>query len=252
MEQCSTAVRENLGMTEPRRLVHFTPLRYPGGKAKLSEYVKEIIRTNKLYDGEYVEPYAGGAAIGLELLFQEYVTKIHINDLSQPIYSFWKSVLNDTEELCRLVKDTRLSVVSWDRQKRIFANPHEHSYVQLGFATFFLNRTNRSGILNGGIIGGRNQTGPWKIDARYNAGELVFRIESIAKMRRRIKLTRSDALALLRFGLPKWPDKTLIYPTLLRARSRALLRLLRTERSRRPCKIYYGKNAKQILDRVLR
>jgi DNA adenine methylase len=198
-------------MTEPRRLVHFTPLRYPGGKAKLSEYVKEIIRANKLYDGEYVEAYAGGAAVGLELLFQEYVTKIHINDLSQPVYSFWKAVLKDTDELCRLVKNTRLSVASWDRQKRIFANPRDHSYVQLGFATFFLNRTNRSGILNGGIIGGRDQTGPWKIDARYNTDELIFRIESIAKMRRRIKLTRSDALALLRFGLPKWPKKTLIY-----------------------------------------
>ncbi len=198
-------------MSEPRRLIHFTPLRYPGGKAKLSEYVKEIIRTNKLYDGEYVEPYAGGAAIGLELLFQEYVTKIHINDLSQPVYSFWKAALNDTEELCRLVKNTRLSVPSWDRQKRIFANPGDYNYVQLGFATFFLNRTNRSGILNGGIIGGRDQSGPWKIDARYNADELIFRIESIAKMRRRIKLTRSDALALLRHGLPKWPKKTLIY-----------------------------------------
>lgn len=196
---------------EPRRLVHFTPLRYPGGKAKLAEYIKEIIRTNKLYDGEYVEPYAGGAAIGLELLFQEYVTKIHINDLSQPVYSFWKAVLNDTEELCRLVKNTRLSVASWDRQKRIFANPQENSYLQLGFATFFLNRTNRSGILNGGIIGGRDQTGPWKIDARYNADELAFRIQSIAKMRSKIKLTRSDAFALLRFGLPKWPRKTLIY-----------------------------------------
>lgn len=196
---------------EPRRLVHFTPLRYPGGKAKLCEYLKEIIRANKLYDGEYVEPYAGGAAIGFELLFQEYVTKIHINDLSQPVYSFWKAVLNDTEELCRLIKNARLSVAFWDRQKRIFANPREHSYVQLGFATFFLNRTNRSGILNGGIIGGRDQTGPWKIDARYNADELIFRIESIAKMRRNIKLTRSDALALLRFGLPKWPRKTLIY-----------------------------------------
>jgi DNA adenine methylase len=195
----------------PRRLVHFTPLRYPGGKAKLSEYVKEIIRANKLYDGEYVEPYAGGAAVGLELLFQEYVTKIHINDLSQPVYSFWKAVLSETDELCRLVKNTRLSVASWDRQKRIFANPREHSYVQLGFATFFLNRTNRSGILNGGIIGGRDQTGPWKIDARYNADELIFRIESIAKMRRKIKLTRSDALALLRFGLPEWPKKTFIY-----------------------------------------
>lgn len=196
---------------DPRRLVHFTPLRYPGGKGKLAAYVKEIIRANKLFDGEYVEPYAGGAAIGLELLFQEYVSKIHINDLSQPVYSFWKSVLHDTEELCRLVKNTRLSVASWDRQKRIFANPRDHDYVQLGFATFFLNRTNRSGILNGGVIGGRDQTGPWKIDARYNADELIFRIESIAKMRRRIKLTRSDALALLRYGLPKWPKKTLIY-----------------------------------------
>ncbi len=196
---------------DPRRLVHFTPLRYPGGKGKLAAYIKNVLRENRLLDGEYVEPYAGGAAIGLELLLQEYVSKIHINDLSQPIYSFWKAVLNETEELCRLIKNTRLTVAAWDRQKRIFANPRDHDYVQLGFAAFYLNRTNRSGILNGGIIGGRDQTGPWKIDARYNADELIFRIESIANLRRRIKLTRSDALALLRHGLPKWPSKTLIY-----------------------------------------
>lgn len=195
----------------PRRLVHFTPLRYPGGKGKLAAYVKEIIRANKLFDGEYVEPYAGGAAIGLELLLQEYVSKVHINDLSQPVYSFWKAVLNDTEELCRLVKNTKLSVATWDKQKRIFSNPKDHNYVELGFATFYLNRTNRSGILNGGIIGGREQTGEWKIDARYNADELIFRIESIAKLKRRIKLTRSDALALLRQGLDRWPKNTLIY-----------------------------------------
>lgn len=197
-------------MTEPR-LIHFTPLRYPGGKAKLSEYVKEIIRVNDLYDGEYVEPYAGGAAIGLELLFQEYVSKIHINDLSQPVYSFWKAVLNDTEELCRRIKNTRLSVASWDRQKRIFTNPKDHDYTDLGFATFFLNRTNRSGILNAGVIGGRDQSGPWKIDARYNASELAFRVQSIAKFKKKISLTQSDALALLKHGLPKWPKKTLIY-----------------------------------------
>ncbi|HEY8565708.1 MAG TPA: DNA adenine methylase [Beijerinckiaceae bacterium] len=196
---------------EPRRLIHFTPLRYPGGKGKLAAYVKEIIRTNKLYDGEYVEPYAGGAAIALELLFQEYVTRIHINDLSQPVYSFWKAVLNDTDELCRLIRDTPLTVPAWDQQKKVFANPDDHSYVQLGFATFFLNRTNRSGILNAGVIGGRDQSGPWKIGARYNASELVFRIESIAKLRRSIDLTRSDALALLKHGLPRWPTNTLIY-----------------------------------------
>jgi DNA adenine methylase len=196
---------------EPRRLVHFTPLRYAGGKGKLAAYVKEIIGANRLFDGEYVEPYAGGAAIGLELLFQEYVSRIHINDFSRPVYSFWKAVLYDTEELCRLIKNTQLSVVTWDLQKRVFGNPDDHSYVELGFAAFFLNRTNRSGIFNGGIIGGRDQNGPWKIDARYNADDLIFRIESIAKMRRRIKLTRSDALALLRHGSPRWTKKTLIY-----------------------------------------
>ena len=191
--------------------MHFTPLRYPGGKGKLAEYVKEILRVNKLCDGEYIEPYAGGAAIGLELMFQEYVSQIRINDVSHHVYSFWKSLLNDTDELCRLIKNTRLTVASWDRQKRIFANPHEHGYIEVGFATFFLNRTNRSGILNGGPIGGRDQSGPWKIDARYNANELIFRIESIAKMKNRIKLTHSDALTFLKFGLPKWPNKSLIY-----------------------------------------
>jgi DNA adenine methylase len=199
-------------MTEVvRRLKHFTPLRYPGGKGKLAEYVKEIIRTNKLFDGEYAEPYAGGAAIALELLLQEHVSQIHINDISRPIYAFWKSVLNDTDELCRLVKNTRLSVASWDRQKRIFLNPSDYDDTKLGFATFFLNRTNRSGILNGGIIGGRSQKGEWKIDARYNADELIFRIEAIAKLRNRIKLSRMDAVKFLSHGLRKWPKKTLIY-----------------------------------------
>jgi DNA adenine methylase len=197
--------------TDPRRLLHFTPLRYPGGKGKLAAYVKQVIRANDLFDGEYVEPYAGGAAVALELLFQEYVSRVHINDLSRPIFSFWKAVLDDCDELCRLIKDTPLSVASWDRQKNVFANPSDQSDLQLGFATFFLNRTNRSGILNAGVIGGRDQTGPWKLDARYNAKELIFRIESIAKMRSRIALTQSDALALLRSGLGIWPKKTLIY-----------------------------------------
>lgn len=240
-------------LAEPRRLVHFTPLRYPGGKAKLAEYIKAIIRANKLDDGEYAEPYAGGAAIGLELLFQEYVTKIHINDLSHPVYSFWKAVLNDTDELCRLIKNTRLSVTSWDRQKRIFANPREHSYVQLGFATFFLNRTNRSGILNGGIIGGRDQAGPWKMDARYNAEELIFRIESIAKMRRRIKLTRSDALSLLRYCLPKWRHKTLIYidpPYFERGRD-LYYNFLQARRPCCSCRIYRCQYEQSVLDRFV-
>jgi DNA adenine methylase len=196
---------------KPHRLIHFTPLRYPGGKGKLTAYIKALMKANRLLDGEYVEPYAGGAAIALELLFHEYVSRIHINDVSRHVYTFWKSVLNHTEELSKLIRDTRLTVKAWDKQKAILDNPKGQEDLALGFATFFLNRTNRSGILNGGIIGGRDQSGPWKIDARYNAVELVNRIRSIAEMRDRIRLTRQDALKFLAAGVQKWPEKTLIY-----------------------------------------
>ena len=159
----------------------------------------------------YAEPYAGGAAIALELLFHDYVSKIHINDLSRPIFAFWHSVLNETDRLCALVCDTPLRIDSWDEQKKIFAGAGEHDDLAVGFAAFFLNRTNRSGILNGGIIGGRDQTGPWKIDARFNRRELIFRIQEIAKLGKRICLSRVDAIDFLKAGVLKWPEKTLIY-----------------------------------------
>lgn len=119
--------------------------------------------------------------------------------------------MKHTDELATLVRDTPLTVKAWDRQRKVLDNPKGQDDLALGFAAFYLNRTNRSGILNGGIIGGRDQTGPWKIDARYNAPELVNRIESIARMGHRIKLTRQDALKFLKTGIKKWPGKTLIY-----------------------------------------
>lgn len=192
-------------------LIHFTPLRYPGGKAKLAPFIESLLKENGLLDGEYVEPYAGGAAIALELLFHEYVSRIHINGISKPLYAFWKSVLDHTDEFSRLVMKTPLTVSQWDKQKRILEHQHDFETMDIGFAFFFLNRTNRSGILNGGIIGGRDQTGPWKIDARFNARELVHRIEAIARIRSKIRLTRQDALKFLKAGVSRWPAQTLIY-----------------------------------------
>ena len=189
----------------------FTPLRYPGGKAKLAGFIKTLLRENSLSDGTYIEPYAGGAGLSLELLLHEYVQHIHLNDISRPIWAFWNAVLTDTDALLKLLRDTRVTVKEWDRQKAIMRNPGDADDLQLGFATFFLNRTNRSGILNGGIIGGREQLGDWKIDARYNAPELANRIRVIANVADRISLTRQDALNFLRKGRSRWPSKTLIY-----------------------------------------
>lgn len=193
------------------RLRHFTPLRYPGGKGRLAPYVKSIIEQNHLLDGEYVEPFAGGAAIALELLFHEYVSKVHINDLSRSVFAFWNSVLADTDALCRLIRDTPVTLDQWHLQKAVLKDGESADELSLGFAFFFLNRTNRSGILNGGVIGGQAQDGPWKIDARYNVPELISRITAIARMRERIALTNIDAAEFLRKGATAWESKTLIY-----------------------------------------
>jgi len=201
-------VEQVQGTTRSR---YFTPLRYPGGKAKLAPFLKRLLESNDLLDGEYVEPYAGGAGIALELLLHDYVSRIHINDISRPIFAFWNTVLNHTEQLLRRLRDTPLTLTSWDRQKAILRSPDKHDDATLGFATLFLNRTNRSGIFNAGVIGGRDQTGPWKIGARYNVPELSSRIEAIARLRRKIELSREDALAFLRTRVGKLPAKTLIY-----------------------------------------
>ena len=188
-----------------------TPLRYPGGKGKLTNFVKLLIMNNNLLDGHYVEPFAGGCGVALSLLFQELVVHIHINDLNPSVYSFWHSVLNETEELCRLVCDTPVTIDEWRKQRLVQNNADAVTPLELGFSTFFLNRTNRSGIIKAGVIGGTDQTGNYKIDARYNKKALIDRITMVAHYRSRISLYNQDASDFLLNTLPTFPDNTLVY-----------------------------------------
>lgn len=189
---------------------HFSPLRYPGGKGKLAQFVAEVIRANGLQDGMYVEPYAGGAAVAFELLLTGVVRRVEINDLSLPIFAFWRAVLDDTDGLIRLILHTDVTMETREWAKRVFSESRQPS-LELAFATFFLNRTNRSGILNGGAIGGVKQDGEWKLDARYNKDALVDRIRKIARMRKRISLSNMDAVKFLDQASQNWPAKTLVY-----------------------------------------
>lgn len=192
-------------------MANYTPLRYPGGKGRFADYIAELIELNGISGGHYVEPFAGGAGVALALLFSEHVKHIHINDIDRNIYSFWYSVLNNTDELCKLIHDTQVTVDVWLQQREVKRNPDQASALELGFATFFLNRTNRSGILNGGIIGGLDQTGNWKIDARYNKEGLVRRIEKIALFSGRISLTDKDTCDFIVEDLPSIKQHSLIY-----------------------------------------
>lgn len=187
-----------------------TPLRYPGGKGKLATYVANLIRLNDLVGGTYVEPYAGGAAVGLELLLTGLVRRIHINDLSPAVFAFWHAVLNDTDELCKRIRSTNVNMDTWHAQRNVLLSEHPDP-IDLAFATFFLNRTNRSGILAAGVIGGKNQNGPYKIDARFNRLNLIQRIEFIAAQAGRIRLYSEDAEKLVRRLSPSLGSKCLIY-----------------------------------------
>lgn len=190
---------------------YYSPLRYPGGKGKLAPYVESVFQRNSLCDAYYVEPFAGGASVALSLLMNEYARRIYINDLDRAIFAFWHSVLNDTDALCRLIQDTPVTVRTWKRQKQIQRNKTTADVLSLGYSTFFLNRTNRSGILNGGIIGGVSQKARWKIDARYNKQELIRRIERIALYRHRIHLSNTDATEFVSAICTDLPHRTLIY-----------------------------------------
>jgi len=191
--------------------MYASPLRYPGGKGKLAPFIMLSIERNGLLDGEYVEPYAGGAAIAFSLLFREYVTDVHINDINVLIHAFWHSVLHDTEGLCRLIHDAPVNMETWQEQREIRNSPRSHSPLELGFSTFFLNRTTRSGILDGGVIGGKNQDGFWKLDARFNKQDLTSRIKKIARYSDCIHLYNLDAAKFIRKILPRLPKKTLVY-----------------------------------------
>lgn len=174
-----------------------SPLRYPGGKTCLYGIVSKILLDNGLDRGHYVEPYAGGCGLALELLYGGHVSDIHINDLDTAVWSFWHCVLNHTDSLVSLIESTPITIDEWHKQKEI-QSAKSTDTLSLGFSTFFLNRTNRSGIIKkAGVIGGLTQSGNYKIDCRFNREDLVRRIQRIAKYKNRIHLTNGDAVPFM-------------------------------------------------------
>ncbi len=171
-----------------------SPLRYPGGKWRVASFFDQLITINRLLNHRYVEPYAGGASLALSLLLDHRVDEIHLNDLDPAIYAFWHSVLMRSRDLIDFIQQVPVTPDEWRHQKEIYARAPSVNRFTLGCATFFLNRTNHSGILNGGMIGGKKQTGPWTLDARFNRPELTARVRRIAALRSRIHLSCRDAL----------------------------------------------------------
>lgn len=188
-----------------------TPLRYPGGKSKLTPFILEMLVENNI-SGHYVEPYAGGAGVGIQLLLSRKVNHIHLNDSDFGIYAFWHSVLNKNEEFCQMISEASMTVKEWRRQQGIFKKGDRRKKLELGFSLFYLNRCNRSGILNAGVIGGLDQTGNYKMDARFSRNDLIRRIETIGLFKDKISISNFDAEYYIQNYIPNLPEgDTLVY-----------------------------------------
>lgn len=174
-----------------------SPLRYPGGKTKLYNYVRSIIESNDLLGETYIEPFAGGAGLALKLLLNNDVKRIVINDYDPAIYAFWYCVLNHSGSMCEFVNSVPLNVEVWNQQREVYMNQNAHSLLELAQAVLYLNRTNVSGVITGGIIGSKMQTGKYKMDARFNRKELQKKIRMIAEVSDKIDLYNLDAVDFL-------------------------------------------------------
>ena len=189
---------------------YYSPLRYPGGKRKLTHFFKLLLAKNDLVDGEYVEVYAGGAAVALGLLFDQYVSRVQINDLDRGVHAFWDAALSATDDLCMRIREVPLTIAEWERQRAVYEADAPEP-LDLALATFYLNRTNRSGIITGGVIGGKDQTGDWGLDARFNKDNLIRRIEKIGRFSSQIRLHNLDAIDFLDQVASTLPARSLTY-----------------------------------------
>lgn len=171
-----------------------SPLRYPGGKACIFDMTKDILVSHNLSGWQYAEPYAGGCGLALSLLFDGVVSQLHLNDIDPSIATFWENLIFHTDELADRVENVTFTIEEWRKQKQIQKEKLTASPIDLAFSTLYLNRTNRSGIIKAGVIGGLAQTGNYKMDCRFNKADIISKIYAIAKRQSDIFIYNLDAI----------------------------------------------------------
>lgn len=187
-----------------------TPIRYPGGKTKLYTFVRSILEKNNLIGGTYCEPFAGGAGLALKLLEKGDVNHLILNDADPAIFAVWDLILHSPDELCDFIENVAVTMSEWDKQRQVYLERDKYSLSDLAKATFFLNRTNVSGVITGGVIGGREQNGNYKIDARFNKKNLIQKIKTIASFEASIDLYNLDVLEMMDLVFPQFEKDTIV------------------------------------------
>tara|TARA_R110002051_G_scaffold136798_1_gene209357 strand:+ start:190 stop:1062 length:873 start_codon:yes stop_codon:yes gene_type:complete len=190
-----------------------SPFRYPGGKGFLSGYFANVFEDFETGPKHYAEPFCGGAGSAWNLLADQKVDEIHLNDADIRIYSAWKAILHENDRFCERLSDVTVDIETWNAARSLLTNYSGKAYdFELGFATYFVNRTSRAGIILGsGPIGGYKQAGDWKMDARFYRETMLKRIKWIGSQKRRVKLKNQEALTFLKGAAKRLPIARTLY-----------------------------------------
>lgn len=194
-----------------------SPLRYPGGKIKMAPFLRQLLKDNPKIKN-YIEPFAGGAGIAINLLLNNLIDHITLNDYDIAIFCFWKSLVENNKEFMELFENTPITISEWHNQRFIFQNLEKRNIknlstseiIKLGFSTFYMNRTNFSGILRGATpVGGLKQTGKWKLDCEFNKERLRPLLIKIGQKAENITISNLDmvnSLSSLNKGNSNYTD----------------------------------------------
>lgn len=118
--------------------MNYSPLRYPGGKSKLTPLVEKLMQNAGINNGVYIEPFVGGGGVALSLLINEKVRKIVINDYDVAIYSVWYAILNETDKFLKMIDNAILTVDEWKKQKDYYNREYADSLKKINISTYLM------------------------------------------------------------------------------------------------------------------
>lgn len=171
-----------------------SPFRYPGGKTWLVPRVRRWLLSLPECPEEFIEPFAGGAIVGLTVAAESLANHVTLVELDEQVAAVWRTILDgDGEWLAEKIVSFELTA---ETVKQLLANV-PCTQRDLAFQTIVKNRVNRGGILAPGA--GRIKTGESGkgIQSRWYPETLKKRILKIAAIRDSITFVHGDGLQTL-------------------------------------------------------
>ena len=190
-----------------------TPLRYPGGKTWLLDYVKAFARFHKLSSTTIVEPYGGSASISVGLIRSQLVTDATVCERDPLIVAFWNVAIHRNEELIEYLSSLEINMETWYGLRRYLdlEKTNLQNELEAAGAFLFFNRTNYSGIIKGGPLGGKKQLSKYKLNCRFNKGRIADKIRSLKALEDKLKIIQIDGLEYMKNHALQSPDNVFFY-----------------------------------------